>query len=98
MRAEQSGYIHTVDTRTLGLSVVRLGGGRSAPNDPIDYSVGLSKVAALGAAITNGDVLAVVHANSEEQWQAAAEMVSKAFTITDVRPELSPCVYERIGA
>lgn len=96
--ARQSGYIHSIDTRALGLAVVQLGGGRSAPNDPIDYSVGLSEVSRLGSAIASGDALAVIHANSEAQWQIAAQMITKAMTITDTRPELPPCVYERIGA
>ncbi len=96
--ANHSGFIRTIDTRALGISVVQLGGGRRAPDDGIDYSVGLDDVAGLGQAITTGEPLAMIHANSEHQWQEAAATVQQAMTISDVRPTIQPCVYERITA
>ncbi len=94
--AGHSGFIRTIDTRALGISVVQLGGGRRAPGDAIDYSVGLADVVGLGHAIKAGEPLAMIHANSEHQWQEAAATVQQAMTIGDGRPDIAPCVYERI--
>ncbi len=94
--AEQTGFIGRIDTRTLGLSVVQLGGGRRAPGEAIDYSVGLTHVAGLGKTIAAGEPLAMIHAASEAQWQQAAAMVVHAMEITEQRPVVEPCVYERV--
>ncbi len=56
-----------MDTRALGMSVVTLGGGRRKATDPIDYSVGLSDIAALGAKVDTQTPLAIIHANSEKR-------------------------------
>lgn len=73
MYAEKAGIITAMDTRALGMSVVTLGGGRRKATDPIDYSVGLSDIAALGTSVDNQTPLAIIHANSEKSWEEAAK-------------------------
>ena len=63
--AEKAGFVTEMDTRALGMSVVTLGGGRRKATDAIDYSVGLSEIAALGTEINTDTPLAMIHANSE---------------------------------
>ena len=96
--AGNSGYIHHIDTRSLGLAVVQLGGGRRVATDMIDHKVGLSEVSILGKEMAAGEPLAMIHAETEAAWQAAATMVQQAMTIQDARPEIPPSVYERIVA
>ena len=96
--AETTGFINEVDARSLGLAVVQLGGGRRVAADAIDYRVGLTGVAELGQSVAAGEPLAMIHASSETAWKEAANMVKRAMTISDQRPELPPNVYERITA
>ena len=95
--AEKTGFITEMDTRALGMSVVTLGGGRRKATDAIDYSVGLSDIAALGAEINTDTPLAMIHANSEKSWQEAAAEVRKAMVIGDSKREASPMVYRQIS-
>lgn len=81
--AEKAGIITAMDTRALGMSVVTLGGGRRKATDPIDYSVGLSDIAALGTSVDNQTPLAIIHANSEKSWEEAAKEVRAAMVIGD---------------
>ncbi|MGI2258026.1 thymidine phosphorylase [Shewanella sp. GXUN23E] len=96
--ADVSGYAHSMDTRGLGLAVVTLGGGRRKPGDLLDYSVGLSDVCALGDSIDMHRPLAVVHAQSEDDFAAAANAVKQAITVADIAPEQHPQVYRKIRA
>lgn len=96
--ADISGYANSMDTRGLGLSVVTLGGGRRKPGDALDYSVGLSQVCALGDRIDQDKPLAVVHAQSEADFAAAADAVKQAITVADTAPEQYPQVYRKIRA
>ncbi|MCW2256386.1 thymidine phosphorylase [Providencia alcalifaciens] len=95
--AEKSGIITAMDTRALGMSVVTLGGGRRKASDDIDYSVGLSDIAALGASVDNQVPLAVIHANSEKAWEEAAKEVRAAMIVGDKAPEATPMVYRQIS-
>ncbi len=92
----QNGTVTAVDTRELGLVIVRLGGGRTHPGQEIDHRVGLGEVASLGANVGRERPLAIVHAASEEAAQQAAREVCAAFTITDRAPETFPVIHERV--
>ncbi|HEQ1859219.1 TPA: thymidine phosphorylase [Providencia alcalifaciens] len=95
--APQAGIITQMDTRALGMSVVTLGGGRRKASDPIDYSVGLSDIAALGSKVDTQTPLAIIHANSEKSWEEAAKEVRAAMIIGDKAPEATPMVYRQIS-
>ncbi|HHR5901936.1 TPA: thymidine phosphorylase [Providencia alcalifaciens] len=95
--APQAGIITQMDTRALGMSVVTLGGGRRKATDPIDYSVGLSEIAALGSKVDTQTPLAIIHANSEKSWEDAAKEVRAAMIIGDKAPEVTPMVYRQIS-
>lgn len=95
--APKDGIITQMDTRALGMSVVTLGGGRRKATDPIDYSVGLSDIAALGAKVDTQTPLTIIHANSEKAWEEAAKEVREAMVIGDKAPEATPMVYRQIS-
>lgn len=69
------GYINTMQTRTIGFSVVGLGGGRVSNDQKIDHSVGFDRILPIGTRVNRADVLARVHANSLEN----AELASKQY-------------------
>ncbi|WP_258086475.1 thymidine phosphorylase [Xenorhabdus bovienii] len=98
--AGQNGIITEMDTRALGMSVVALGGGRHKATDPINYSVGLSDIVALGAEVNADTPLAMIYANNENDWQEAAEVVRKSIVLgIDVSTETkaaTPMVYRHI--
>jgi len=95
--ADHPGIVSAMDTRELGMAVVALGGGRRRASDSIDYSVGFSNMAQLGAVADNQQPLAIIHASSEANWQEAAAAVKRAVVVTDHPPEITPVIYRRIS-
>jgi thymidine phosphorylase len=93
--APESGYAAVTDCRALGLAVVGLGGGRTRPQDAIDFAVGLSQLAELGDRIEAGQPLAMVHARGEQAAQRAVREVQAAYRI-GARPEPGPMIYRTI--
>jgi thymidine phosphorylase len=93
---EGAGVVTGVDTRELGLTVVRLGGGRTSPDQTVDHAVGLTEVAGLGSEIDAGRPLAVVHARNEDGAERAVADVRAAFVIGGEPPVGQTEVYERI--
>ncbi|TCP60258.1 thymidine phosphorylase [Rhodovulum bhavnagarense] len=96
VRAPRAGVVQAIDTHALGLAVVGLGGGRRRERDRINPSVGLSEIAALGDEVGAGEMLALVHAASETDAEAAAAGVVAAFAIGEGPATLPPLVHQRI--
>ena len=100
LRVEPSrpGHINAIDTRAVGLAVVALGGGRLRVEDDVDHAVGLTQFAPLGEFVDADRPIAVVHARSEADAEAAAAALRKACSIGDNRPPAMPVVATRITA
>lgn len=93
---ETAGVVTSMDTRGLGMLVVKLGGGRSRADDQIDHTVGLSELASIGTNVDEGWPLCMLHVKSEEAFAMAENEIRKCMTIGEATPESSPEVYERI--
>ena len=95
--AQASGFVTAMDTRNVGMAVVKLGGGRSHPSDNLDYSVGVTDICRLGDQLDTSTPLAMLHASDESSWQAAADMLLNAVSLGDQKPDSQPCIYRQIG-
>ena len=96
--AERDGYNSAIDTRAVGMSVVALGGGRMRPQDQIDPSVGVTNILPLGSEVKAGDVLALVHAQTQDKADQAVQMVRQAMMLSEHKPALNPVIYETVTA
>ncbi len=93
VKAVQHGYIAGMDTRAVGMSVVGLGGGRTAPTQKVDHTVGFDRILPLGVQVNRGEVIARVHAKDEDSANAAVAQFNSALSYTEESPELPPVIY-----
>lgn len=93
----QAGYIEGIHAQEVALTTMGLGAGRAVKGDPIDHSVGVVVHRKIGDRVERGDSLFTVHANSEDQRDAAVKRLVQAFSFSDeeVKPPLH--LYEAIG-
>ena len=94
--AAGEGFVTSIATRDIGLAVVALGGGRTRPDDKIDHAVGLTRLLPVGAEVRAGEVLALVHARTEADAEAAAAAVRAAYSIGASKPAAEKTVLRRI--
>ncbi|CAN5249313.1 thymidine phosphorylase [soil metagenome] len=94
--AGATGVIAAIGTRTLGLAVIELGGGRRVASDAIDHAVGITRLAGLGTEVTPAAVLATIHARDEDSFGRAEQLVRSAYVLGDT-PQIGPPVIARIG-
>ncbi|MFC7052262.1 thymidine phosphorylase [Hansschlegelia quercus] len=97
--AKAEGVVAKVATRTLGLAVVALGGGRTRADDRIDSAVGLDRLAGVGDAVGPDRPLAIVHARDEAGAERAAAAVRDAYALADAgaTPSRAKLIQERIA-
>lgn len=96
--AGQSGYVQSVDIKSIGLAVVKLGGGRVRAEDRVDHSVGISQLCQPNARLEVDTPIAVLHARTEEQWSRVAHEIIQAVEVIDIPSggAQPPVIWERI--
>lgn len=94
--AEQSGYVSEMDTRAVGLSIIELKGGRITPEQNLDLATGYSEFAQIGDYVDNQKPLAVVHYQSEEQYENARKNLLAAIKITENKPKIKDPILLKI--
>lgn len=96
VKARTDGRVAAIDGVGLGQVVVRLGGGRLRSDDVIDPRVGVTGVLSLGDTVSRGDAMALIHAATDADADAAEGLVQAAIQIgTDaVSP---PLVHGRVN-
>jgi len=79
--AEQAGTVSGIDAKNVGMAVVVLGGGRTAPTDNLDYSVGFDQLAPIGAPLDNSSPIARIHAADESSATEAEKRLRNSYNV-----------------
>lgn len=95
LEVSAAGHVTAVDATALGHVVIGLGGGRVRAGQPIDHAVGLTKLARIGDDLADRP-LALIHARSDADAQAAAAAIRAAYTL-GVAGDPGPLVRERVA-
>ena len=90
--AKTSGVVSSINTRALGLVLLRLGGGRQKPEDDVDPVVGLDQFLRVGEEVDCGSLLCRIHARDEDQAASVLTDVQRAFAVSDHPPKIPPVV------
>ena len=82
--AEKEGYIKSLNALTIGVSSMKLGGGRETLDDVIDMSAGIMLNKKVGDQVKKGDLLATLYTNkAKEEYEPIALDVKNTFEIID---------------
>jgi thymidine phosphorylase len=93
---ERPGCVTAMDCRAVGLVVTGLGGNRRREDDQIDYAVGLTEIAPVGAEVGPDRPLAVVHARGDASAEEAVAALRAAVTVGPDAPEPRPVLLGRV--
>ncbi|WP_041942389.1 pyrimidine-nucleoside phosphorylase [Weissella koreensis] len=66
LTAPRTGYLSRLDADAVGISSMRLGGGRTKKDDVLDYGVGITLHKKLGDAVTEGESLMTIATEKED--------------------------------
>ncbi|WP_154222613.1 thymidine phosphorylase [Marinicella rhabdoformis] len=80
--ADTAGYVQSMNSRDIGLSIIQLGGGRKVASDVIDHSVGYADFCKIGDVIDSNTPLATVYANDEDSLKAAVKTIKNSIKIS----------------
>jgi len=94
LRAPLAGYVWKLSAIRVGMAAVHLGAGRRTKEDEIDHAVGVVVRAKRGARVEEGDVLAEIHARTQEQAELGAREVLSAYELQDAPVDERPVLLD----
>ena len=85
--AETDGYVYGMDTRALGVSIIKLHGGRTVPAQKLNLATGYTEFVQIGDNVEAGRTpLAMVHYDDESEYEAAKQDLLSSIEIRDKQP------------
>lgn len=95
--ADKTGYVSSMETRNIGLSIIGLKGGRIRSDQQLDYATGYTEFCQIGDFIDTQKPLCIIHAQSMEDYEKTAEELKSYIKISDSKPNISSPIIEKIS-
>ncbi|MDD4309071.1 MAG: thymidine phosphorylase [Candidatus Cloacimonetes bacterium] len=92
--AEKGGYVHQIDSRSIGYALVRIKAGRMQVSDTIDYGAGALLYPKIGDKIQVGQKIGEVHAATLRQADEVANLILKSYHIAEFPKDKEPLIFE----
>ena len=92
VKAEKSGFVHSMVTSDLGEAAKLLGAGRARKGDALDLAVGIVMKKRVGDPVKCGDVLCTMHVGEHSDRLGAMNRIRSAIHISDEKPEKRPLI------
>ncbi len=87
-----------MQTRDIGLSLIKLKGGRTRSDQPLDYATGFTDFCQIGDYLDSNKPVAIIHAQNESDFEQAAADLQAAISLNETKPTTTAPVIEKITA
>ena len=95
--ANKEGYISSIDTRKVGLTVIMMGGGRTIPTQAINYTTGFDSFCQVGDKVDIKTPICYVHSEDKDILPEIKKVINDAVQITETKPQLSSVILSKIS-
>ncbi|KMO68835.1 thymidine phosphorylase [Mycolicibacterium obuense] len=94
--APRGGTMGDIDAMAVGLAVWRLGAGRSAPGERVQFGAGMRIHRRPGEPVTAGETLFTLYSDTPERFGPALSELDGAWRVGDEAPPARPLIIDRI--
>lgn len=95
--AEESGFVHEISAKAIGIASQHTGAGRATKEDSVDFSAGVYLHKKVGDKVNRGEVIATVYGNNKTKVSLAVKEAEKAFVIGKEKPGKTALIKEVLG-
>ena len=92
----QKGYVSAMNTREIGVSIIKLHGGRTVFGEKLDLATGFAEFAQIGDFVDEKTPICFVHCQSEEQFETAEKDIIKAVEVSAKKIESKQTILTEI--
>jgi pyrimidine-nucleoside phosphorylase len=97
VKAENEGYIQSMETENMGMVALLLGAGRTKKTDVVDPAVGYWLKKRIGDFVKKGDVLADFHVNDRKNLDESISLFKKSVIIGNNPGKKIDLIYDTIS-
>jgi thymidine phosphorylase len=94
--APRSGRMGDIDAMAVGLTVWRLGAGRSRPGEVVQPGAGIRIHRRTGEPVAAGEPLFTLYTDTPERFEPAMAELASGWTVVDTAPVPRPLIIDRI--
>ncbi|RZT18819.1 thymidine phosphorylase [Mycobacterium sp. BK558] len=94
--APRGGTMGDIDAMAVGLAVWRLGAGRSAPGERVQFGAGMRIHRRPGEPVATGEALFTLYTDTPERFASALSELDGAWSVGDQAPPTRPLIIDRI--
>lgn len=94
--APRGGTMGDIDAMAVGLAVWRLGAGRSAPGERVQFGAGLTIHRKPGEPVAAGEALFTLTTDTPERFAGAIAELDGGWSVDDRAPDVGPLIIDRI--
>lgn len=98
LKAEEEGYLASMDCKQVGWAVQRLGAGRAEPGDSVSAHAGIESHAKIGDRIERGQPLFTLFSEDEALLEQPEQMLRETLKISRSPTQPSPLIREIVQA
>lgn len=98
LKAQQSGFLYSMDCKQAGWAVQRLGAGRAKPGDPVSAHAGIESHVKLGSRIEEGQPLFTLFSEDDTLLDESEKMLRETLHIAGESPKLPGLVREIVSS
>ena len=95
--AWESGVVHGISAKSIGLASQHTGAGRATKEDAVDLAAGIYIHKKVGDRVYKGESLATVYGNNKNKVANAEKEAAKAFSINREKPDRPEMMKEILG-
>ncbi len=95
--ATGGGVMGDIDAMAVAMAAWRLGAGRAAPGQPVQFGAGVQIHRRPGEPVAAGDMLFTLYTDTPDRLAAAVAELAGGWTVGSAAPVLGPLVIDRIG-
>jgi pyrimidine-nucleoside phosphorylase len=92
VQSEKEGQVKSIDAKDVGICAMMTGAGRENKESQLDYSAGIVLNKKVGDIVRNGDIIAYIHSNKENN-DEITEKLKLAYTISEEKIEKQEIIY-----
>ena len=94
--AKQKGYVAKMDTRKIGVSIIKMHGGRTVFGEKLDLATGYTDFVQIGDYVDEKTPLCFVYCQDDVQFETAKSDILSAVELSETMPEVKNPIYAKI--
>lgn len=94
--SQEEGYVSGINAEQIGLAAMSLGAGRATKDSTIDLSVGVVLKKKIGDSVSQGEVLAELHASVQQFLSEVEGLVRSAYNFSNNQPPRRNIIIGRV--